>query len=155
MAYVTNLGGRGPAAAPGPSTGTIAIVDLKAGRMVGQIDVGITPEHAALSPSGRFLEATVINGSSAPAASPNHHDHGIMAIFRARGAGLEPVTQIETGAWCQGATWSDDEKRVLLQCAARKQIEVYLFDGKSLSADAAQTVQLDARPGAIATARSR
>jgi hypothetical protein len=155
IAYVTNLGGRGPAPSQGPNTGTIAIVDLRAGRTVGQIDVGVTPEHVALSPSGRFLEATVINGSNAPAASPNHHDHGIMAIFRTNGAGLELVTQIETGAWCQGATWSDDEKLVLLQCAARKQIEVYRFDGGKLSADATQTIQLDARPGAIATARSR
>jgi 6-phosphogluconolactonase (cycloisomerase 2 family) len=155
LAYVTNLGGRGPAAAPGPNTGTISIVDLRAGRMVGQVDVGVTPEHVALSPSGRFLEVTVINGSNAPAASINHHEHGIMAILRARGTGLEPVTQIETGAWCQGAIWSDDEKRVLLQCAARKQIEVYRFDGTKLAAATAEAIQLDARPGAIATARSR
>jgi hypothetical protein len=135
--------------------GTIAIVDLRAGRMVGQVDVGVTPEHIALSPSGRYLEATVINGSNASASSPNHHDHGIMAIFRSNGTSLEPVTQIETGAWCQGATWSDDEKRVLLQCAARKQIEVYGFDGRTLSAEPAAILQFDARPGAIATARSR
>jgi DNA-binding beta-propeller fold protein YncE len=155
VAYVTNLGGRGPPATPGPAMGTIAIVDLRAGRMVSQLDVGVTPEHIALSPSGRYLEATIINGSNASAASPNHHDHGIMAIFRTQGTSLKPVTQIETGAWCQGATWSDDEKRVLLQCAARKQIEVYRFDGRTLTADTASTLQLDARPGAIATARSR
>jgi len=155
VAYVSNLGGRGSPAAPGPAMGTIAIVDLRARRMVSQVDVGVTPEHIALSPSGRYLEATIINGSNAPASSPNHHDHGVMAIFRTNGTSLEPVTQIETGAWCQGATWSDDEKRVLLQCAARKQIEVYGFDGRTLTADTAATLQFDARPGAIATARSR
>jgi hypothetical protein len=135
--------------------GTIAIVDLRAGRMVGQVDVGITPEHVVLSPSGRYLESTVINGSNAPAAAPNHHDHGSMVIMRVHGAGLEPLTQAETGGWCQGATWSNDEKRLFLQCAVHKQIEVYEFDGKGLAADAAQLVQLDARGGAIATARSR
>jgi DNA-binding beta-propeller fold protein YncE len=155
VAYVTNLGGRGPAASPGPVMGTIAIIDLRAGRMVSQVDVGVTPEHIGLSPSGRYLQATVINGSNLPAASPNHHDHGSMAIFRAHGTSLEPVTQTETGAWCQGATWSDDEKRVLLQSAARKQIEVYAFDGRTLTLDTAATLQFDARPGAIATARSR
>jgi hypothetical protein len=123
--------------------------------MVDQIDVGVTPEHVALSPSGRYIEATLINGSNASTASLAHHDHGNMAIFRTRGMKLEPVTRIETGAWCQGATWSDDEKRVLLQCAARKQIEVYGFDGKTLTADIDATLQFDARPGAIATARSR
>jgi hypothetical protein len=155
VAYVTNLGGRGPPATSGPAMGTIAIVDLRAGRMVSQVDVGVTPEHIALSPSGRYLEATIINGSNASASSPNHHDHGAMAIFSTDGTSLKPVTQIETGAWCQGATWSDDEKRVLLQCAARKQIEVYRFDGRTLTADTASTLQFDARPGTIATARSR
>jgi len=117
--------------------------------------VGITPEHVALSPRGRFLEVTVINGSNAPSSSANHHDHGSLVILRPAGMTLRPVTQTETGAWCQGATWSDDEKRVLLQCAARKEIEVYGFDGKSLTAKPAAALQFEARPGAIATARSR
>jgi 6-phosphogluconolactonase (cycloisomerase 2 family) len=155
MAYVSNLGGRDPAAAPGPKLGTIAIVDLHAGRMLAQVDVGVTPEHLGLSPSGRYLQATVINGSNAPATSPNHHEHGTMVIFRVRGTALEPLTQIDTGGWCQGAVWSDDEKHLFLQCAARKQIEVYRFDGRRLTAEPGAAVQLDARPGAIATARSR
>jgi len=155
VAYVTNLGGRVNAASTGPATGTVAIVDLHAGKMVDQIDAGVTPEHAALSPSGRYLEVTVINGSNAPAASASHHDHGIMTIYRTQGLNLIPVTHTETGAWCQGATWSDDDRRVLLQCAARKQIEVYGFDGRTLTPDAGAAIQLDARPGAIATSRSR
>jgi DNA-binding beta-propeller fold protein YncE len=155
VAYVTNLGGRVAASPAGSATGTVAIVDLHAGKIVDQIDVGVTPEHVALSPSGRYLEVTVINGSNAPAASSSHHDHGIMAIYRAQGLGLIPVTHAETGAWCQGATWSDDDRRVLLQCAARKQIEVYGFDGKTLTPGAGAAIELSARPGAIATARSR
>jgi hypothetical protein len=155
LAYVTNLGGRETSDVPGPKMGTIAVVDLRAGHMVSQVDVGITPEHLALSPSGRFVETTIINGSNTAAKAPNHHDHGSMGILRVHGMDLEPVAQVETGAWCQGATWSDDDKRVFLQCGARKQIEVYRFDGKTLSADAGATLQLDARPGAIATARSR
>lgn len=155
LAYVSNLGGRGQAAAPGQTLGTIAIVDLRAGHMLGQVDVGITPEHVGLSPTGRYLQATVLNGSNAPAASPNHHDHSRMVIFRVRSATLEPLTQIETCALAQGAVWSDDEKRVFLQCAASKQIAVYRFDGRQLIADPVETLQFDARPGAIATARSR
>jgi hypothetical protein len=155
IAYVTNLGGREASSAPGPKLGTISVVDLRSARMAGQIDVGITPEHVGLSPSGRYLEANVINGSSASTTSPNYHEHGRMVIFGVHGTELAPVAQIDTGGWCQGAVWSDDEKLLLLQCASRKQIEVYRFDGKSITADASATVQLDARPGAIATARSR
>ena len=36
-----------------------------------------------------------------------------------------------------------------------KQLETYRFDGKTLILDTAGAVPLDARPGAIATARSR
>lgn len=155
VAYVTNLGGRASSAAPGPKPGSIAIVDLRAGRMVGQVDTGVTPEHVGLSPSGRFLEATINNGTTAPRGSPAHHDRGLMIIYRANGIGLDPVAQTESGQWCQGAVWSRDEKRILLQCAGLKQIEAYRFDGRVLTRDDQATLQLDARPGAIATAFSR
>jgi len=153
MAYVSHLGGRAPGGPPGPKPGSIGIVDLAAGRMVDQIDTGVTPEHVGLSPSGRFLEVTVNNGSTAPAASPAFHDHGMMTIYRVAGARLQPAAETPTGRWCQGAVWSADERRVLLQCSLTKQIEVYRFDGRSLRPEA--PVTLDARPGAIATAHSR
>ncbi|HWI85638.1 MAG TPA: hypothetical protein VNT42_04850, partial [Sphingomonas sp.] len=53
MAYVGNIGGRSPAPTPGPRPGSVSIVDLTTGRMVGQVDTGLTPEHVGLSPSGR------------------------------------------------------------------------------------------------------
>jgi DNA-binding beta-propeller fold protein YncE len=155
MAYVTHLGGRVSSAAPGPKPGSVGIVDLRAGRMVGQVDTGVTPEHVGLSPSGHFLEVTVNNGTTAPANSSAFRDHGLMIIYRASGAELTPVAHADTGRWCQGAAWSEDEKLVYLQCSALKQIEVYRFDGHALTRDSAATIQLDARPGAIATARSR
>lgn len=154
MAYVSHLGGRVPSATPGPKLGAVGIIDLAAGRMVGQVDTGVTPEHVGLSPSGRFLEVTVNNGTTAPANSAAYHDHGLMIVYRASGAELRPVAHAETGRWCQGAVWSNDEKRLFLQCSALKQIEVYRFGGSSLTRDSAATIQLDARPGAIATART-
>lgn len=155
IAYVSNFGGRGAAAPTAPATGTVAIVDLHAGKTLEQIEVGASPEHVGLSPSGHYLEVTVLNGSNTAAASASHHDHGIMAIYRVQGNGLMPVTRIDTGGWCQGAAWSNDEKRVFLQCAAQKDIEVYGFDGKTLTPDPGAAVHFDARPAAIATARSR
>jgi DNA-binding beta-propeller fold protein YncE len=153
LAYVSHLGGRAPGGPPGPKPGSVGIVDLAAGSMVDQIDTGVTPEHVGLSPSGRFLEVTVNNGSTAPASSPAFHDFGTMTIYRVEGARLLPAAETRTGRWCQGAVWSADERRVLLQCSLKKQIEVYGFDGRSLKPE--QPVALNARPGAIATARSR
>ena len=155
VAYVSHLGGRAPSSVPGPKAGSVGIVDLAAGRMVGQIDTGVTPEHVGLSPSGRYLEVTVNNGSTLPTSSPAFHDFGLMAIYRIEGTGLFPVAQTRTGRWCQGAVWSADEKQVLLQCSLRKQLELYHFAGRSLTAAPTDFITLNARPGAIATARSR
>lgn len=153
MAYVSHLGGRAPSSTPGPKPGSVGIVDLAAGRMVDQVDTGVTPEHVGLSPSGRFLQVTVNNGSTLPATSPAFRDFGTMSIYRTAGKALVPVAETRTGRWCQGAVWSADERRVLLQCSLAKQIEVYRFDGRTLTPGAPLT--FDARPGAIATARSR
>ncbi|HWI85232.1 MAG TPA: hypothetical protein VNT42_02760, partial [Sphingomonas sp.] len=114
-----------------------------------------TPEHVGLSPSGRYLEVTVQNGSNANPASAVFHDYGLMTIYRTDGAELAPAAEARTGRWCQGAVWSTDEKLVLLQCSLLRQIELYRFDGRTLKAQPSDVVALDARPGAIATARSR
>ena len=153
IAYVSHLGGRVPGGSPGPKPGSVGIVDLAAGRMIDQIDTGVTPEHVGLSPTGRYLEVTVNNGSTLPSASPAFHDFGVMAVYRVDGPRLLPAAETRTGRWCQGAVWSADEGRLLLQCSLAKQIEIYRFDGRSLVAGTPLT--FDARPGAIATAQSR
>jgi DNA-binding beta-propeller fold protein YncE len=153
IAYVSHLGGRAAGGPPGPKPGSVGIVDLAAGRLVDQIDTGVTPEHVGLSPSGRFLEVTVNNGSTAPASSPAFHDHGMMTIYRIEAARLVPAAETRTGRWCQGAVWSADERQLLLQCSLAKQIETYRFDGRTLTPGA--PITFEARPGAIATARSR
>lgn len=151
FAYVSQLGARAPGG--GPGAGSVAIVDLSAGRMVDQIETGAVPEHVGLSPRGRFLAVTVNNGSTAPADSPAFHDFGLLSIYRVEGARLLPAAQARTGRWCQGAAWSADERKVLLQCSYARQIEVFRFDGSSLTRDT--TLTFGARPAAIATAHSR
>ncbi len=68
---------------------------------------------------------------------------------------LTPVAEAETGQWCQGAAWSRDSRQILLQCALKKQIEVYRFDGAGLERDAAATLTLDGRPAAIVGSTNR
>lgn len=148
FAYVTNLQGSGT----GAKIGTIAVVDLRGNRLVQSIEAGNTPEHVALSPDGRYLQATLINGSNAQPSAANYRDHGELKVFSVAGGRLVPLAQAKTGRWCQGAGWTADGARILLQCAEARQIEVYRFDGKTLVRDEAATIATTSRPGAMAVA---
>jgi len=158
-AYNTNLQGRllpeGAPRPPGPRIGTVTAIDLRSNKVVTTVDVGPTPEHVAISPDGRYLEVTVVNGSSAAPTTANYNPYGLMKIFQVDGPKLTQVAETRTGAWGQGATWSDDGRTILAQGAIDKNIEVYRFDGKTLTRDAAATLAFEARPGSIATAKSR
>ena len=157
-AYNTNLQGNalpaGTAAPRGPRVGTVTAVELATGK-VNAVEVGFTPEHLTLSRDGRYLAVVVHNGSGGALGSPGYWPHGALKIFGVKGMTLTQITEIPTGAWCQGATFSDNANTVLLQCAADKDIEVYRFNGRALTRDEAATLQFDARPGAIATPSSR
>jgi DNA-binding beta-propeller fold protein YncE len=161
FAYNTNLGGRPlPAGSPppergsGPRTGTISSVNMQTGEVI-SFEVGQTPEHVALSPDGRYVAAVVANGSAAPTDAPGYHPYGLLQIYRVQGGRFTPVAEAHSGAWCQGAVFSNDGRTVLLQCGMTKAVEVYRFDGKTLTQDSAATLTFDARPGSIATAMSR
>lgn len=157
FAFVTNAGGRrpmpgAPAGAPG---GVISVVDLSANTVIDTVDAGAGLEHLALSPDGRFLQVTLVNGSSSPRTAPSYNPTGRLRVFSVDEGVLTPVTEAETGQWCQGAAWSRDSRLILLQCALKKQIEVYRFDGAGLERDAAATLTLDGRPAAIVGSTNR
>jgi DNA-binding beta-propeller fold protein YncE len=159
--YNTNLLGRiepGDAAgtrARGPRIGTITVVDMKTNTVVNTIDVGPTPEHLVLSPDRKYMQVTVVNGSSSRQTAPGYNDYGLMKVFRVEGAKLTQVAETKTGRWGQGAAWSRDGKVILLQGAIDKNIEVYRFDGQTLTRDTGATLSMPGRPGAIATPYSR
>ena len=159
--YNTNLLGRiEPGDAAGgrmraPRIGTVTVVDMKTNTIVNTIDVGPTPEHLVLSPDGKYMEVTVVNGSSSRPTAPGYNTFGLLKVFKVDGATLTQVAETQTGRWGQGATWSRDGKVILLQGAIDKRIEVYRFDGHSLTRDPAATLSMPGRPGAIATRYSR
>ena len=159
--YNTNLLGRiEPGDAAGgrmraPRIGTVTVVDMKTNTIVNTIDVGPTPEHLVLSPDGKYMEVTVVNVSSSRPTAPGYNTFGLLKVFKVDGATLTQVAETQTGRWGQGATWSRDGKVILLQGAIDKSIEVYRFDGHSLTRDPAATLSMPGRPGAIATRYSR
>jgi DNA-binding beta-propeller fold protein YncE len=147
----TNLGGGGMS-----RQGTVSMANIATGKVTASVMVGPTPEHVALSPDGRYIAVVVANGTASVRSDPKFNQVlGLLKIFAVGDGSLTPVAQSDTGHWCQGATFSRDNKTVLLQCAAEREIEVFRFNGTALEQDKDATIALGARPGAIATSYSR
>jgi DNA-binding beta-propeller fold protein YncE len=159
----TNLGGSldvpVPERVPGQRVrrvGTISMIDLKAHKLVASADVGPTPEHVALSADGKYAVVVVANGTASAKSDPKFASVlGVLRVFRVGAGTLTEVATSDSGHWCQGATWSNNGKVILLQCATEREIEVFRFDGKSLVQDKAASLPIESRPGSIATLRSR
>lgn len=149
----TNVGG---ALTGQDRTGTIAMVDLKTFKQVLSLPVGRTPEHATLSPDGKHLLVVLANGGAHTKSDPTYGKvRGILKIFAVGAGTLKEVASSGSCHWNQGATWSDDGKVILAQCATERTIEVYRFDGKSLNRDDKATLAFESRPGSVATRNSR
>lgn len=162
----TNLGGANDAPAtprrPGRGgggmsrQGTVAMTNIATGKVTASVVVGPTPEHVALSGDGRYIAVVVANGTASVRSDPKFNQVlGLLKIFAVGDGSLTPVAQSDTGHWCQGATFSQDSKTILLQCAAEREIEVFKFNGTMLEQDKNATIAMGARPGAIATSYSR
>lgn len=156
-----DLGGVLDPSAPSPSGrgggisqhGAISVVDLDKGLLTDTAVVGPTPESVSRSPDGKFIAVTVANNSAIPVTDPKYPTTlGILKLFALSGGKLTPVTQVQTGHWCQGSVWNRAGTVVMLQCSAERELEVFRFDGHALTRDAAATITLSARPGGIATA---
>jgi DNA-binding beta-propeller fold protein YncE len=149
----TNVGG---AMTGDDRTGTIAMVDLKSFKQVLSLPVGKTPEHATLSPDGKHLLVVLANGAAYTKTDPTYGKvRGILKIFAVGAGTLKEVASTGSCHWNQGAAWSDDGKLILAQCATERTIEVYRFDGKSLTRDDKAAIAFQSRPGSIATRHSR
>jgi hypothetical protein len=149
--------GSRPRGAGGMSrVGTISMTDIISGAVSASVVVGPVPEHVALSADGKYAVAVIANGSAPVRSNPKFDSVlGILEIFAVGDGTLTPVARVDSGHWCQGATFSGDGKTILLQCAAEREIEVFHFDGSRLYRDHNATISMVSRPGSIATALSR
>jgi DNA-binding beta-propeller fold protein YncE len=151
--FTTNLAG---APEGEDRTGTIGILDVKARKLVASVPVGRVPEHAALSPDGKFLAVVLANGAANNKSDPNYDKvAGLLKVFAVGAGKLDQVAQADTCHWAQGAAWSDDGRLLLQQCAAERQIQVFRFDGHALVQDKAAALSFESRPGSLATRKTR
>ena len=148
----TNLGG----ALNGYGAGTLTMVDLKTHTLALSVEAGRVTEHVALSPDGKYALVVLANGAATVKSDPNYDSvRGILKIYAVAPGKLTEVAQASSCHWSQGAAWSDDGRLVLMQCATERTVEVYRFDGKTLTHDPAAALTFESRPGAIATRNSR
>ena len=149
----TNIGG---ALEGADRTGTITMVNLKEHKVAASAVAGRVPEHVALSPDGKYALVVLANGAATVKTDPAYDKVlGILKIYAVGPGTLREVAHADSGHWCQGATWSDDGRLILQQCATERAILVYRFDGHTLVQDKAATITFESRPGAIATQHSR
>lgn len=147
VAVVGNIG----AGTTGGGIDVVNLIDLSgpSPRAIAHLPAGPTVEGVSISPDGRYVAATVMNGSNAPKASPGFNDFGILKVYSLANKVLTPVAETRVGHWCQGSAWSRDSKTVLVQCAVEREIQVYTFDGRTLKAGT--PIKVNGGPSGIRT----
>ena len=144
-----------------PSTtkgvGATSVIDTRSGKIVDAHEVGALPESVVLSPDGKYAAVVVGNGSATVRNAANYSSvFGKLSIFAVgKGGKLTPVTEAKLGHACQGVVFSDNGKRLLVQCSVERDIRVFDFDGKVLTERPEAILSMVSRPGAMVTAKTR
>jgi len=151
--FVNDFGGA-------PSTpkgkGATALIDTRTGKITDAIEVGALPEDVVQSPNGKYAAVVVGNGSATVPNAPNYNSvFGKLVIFKRDGGKLTHVTDGQIGHACQGVVWSDDSKRLLVQCSVERDIRTLDFDGKTLTDRPDATIKMESRPGVMVTSKAR
>lgn len=140
---------------------TIALIDLtkEPYRTVEIVGVPSGPQAVKFSLDGRFLAVTCDDGSDAPAASPFHHDKGVLWMFAVQGdtghgigansRRLRRVAEAPVGARPSGIAFSKDGRTVLVQEMMDRQIGVFHWLGGRL--DALPALPVSGAPQALRT----
>lgn len=129
----------------------LSLIDLSPAipRVIDQVSAGPTVEGLAISPDGRHVAATVMNGSNAPKTASFFADFGRLRIFRIEQRALVPVAETRVGHWCQGAAWAHGGKTVLVQCLVERELQMFQFDGRALTP--AGAIKINGGPAGIRT----
>lgn len=143
-----------------PSTtkgnGATLLIDTRSGKISDAVEVGALPEDVVQSPDGKYAAVVVGNGSATVRNAANYNQvFGKLVIFRRQGGKLVHVTDGQLGHACQGVVWSEDAKRLLVQCSVERDIRTYDFDGKTLTERPEALIKMVSRPGVMITAKSR
>lgn len=150
VAVVANIG------LGGGDADTISVIDLKLDppRVVNTYTVGQTPEGIKMSPDGKYVAVTVMNGSNKPSDSPFFNVNGTLQIWTRNGTQLSKSGELPIGKWCQGIAWSNNSRTLLVQCMVEEEIIVVRYSGLTgRSLQRAGTIKTKGGPAGIGTAQ--
>jgi len=151
--FVNNFGGA-PTTTKG--VGATTITDTRTGKITYAVEVGALPEAVVQSPDGKYVALVVGNGSATVRNAPNYNSvFGKLALFEVGKGTLGHIADAKLGHACQGVVFSDDGKRLLVQCSVERDIRVFDFDGKTLTERPEAALSMVSRPGAMVTAKTR
>ncbi len=125
VAVVANIG------VGGGDADTISLIDLKLDppRVVNTYTVGQTPEGIKMSPDGKYVAVTVMNGSNKAPDSPFYNANGLLQVWTRNGTQLSKAGELPIGKWCQGIAWASNSRSLLVQCMAEEEILVVRYSG--------------------------
>src|SRR5262249_20492504 len=149
VAVVANIG------VGGGDADTISVIDLKLDppRVINTYTVGQTPEGIKMSPDGKYVAVTVMNGSNKAPNSPFFNDRGLLQVWSRTGTQLAKAGEMGIGRWCQGIAWATNGKTLLAQCMVEEEIIIARFSGLSgKSLQRAGVIKTKGGPAGIGTA---
>jgi DNA-binding beta-propeller fold protein YncE len=148
-----NFGGT-PLTAKGSAA--TSVTDTRTGKMTYAVEVGALPEDVVISPDGKYAALVIGNGSATVKTAKNYDTvFGKLSLFSIGKGTLTHIADAQLGHACQGAVFSDDGRRLLVQCSVERDIRTFDFDGKVLTERPEAVVKMESRPGVIVTARTR
>jgi len=150
---VNNFGGYTTTAKGSAAT---TVTDTRNGKVTYAVEVGALPEAVVLSPDGKYVALVIGNGSATLKTAANYNSvFGKLSLFKVGTGSLTHIADAQLGHACQGAVWSDDQKRLLVQCSVERDIRVFDFDGAALIERPEAALKMESRPGAMVTSKTR
>lgn len=119
----------------GTRVDAISLIDLtgRRPRVIDTETAGVTVEGVRMSADGRFVAATVTNGTNMPHDAPAWRATSELQVWTIKGGKLVRLASAAMGPWAQGAAWSRDDRRLVAESMDAGIIQVFAFDGHRLN----------------------
>jgi DNA-binding beta-propeller fold protein YncE len=110
---------------------SVSLVDVSTRpfRTVQYLTVPSIPEGVAISPDGRWIAVSAMDGSNLTADNAGRHAHGRLLLFEIRDGQAVKTADLPGGEAAQGVVFTADNRHVLSQFNVEKQIAVFSVNG--------------------------